>query len=204
MTGKLTASKPTPSPAANNKESRRPTAKCRGKGFGIKRATPGGYGGKPPGVAFIGAPTGARNAGIGAPAGDQSTGMHVTPIRPHVRQERIRSESGDRRKLALRARGSAVIWRTARLPPIALTSRRTVAAVALGKPGLVSLEPRGTARVTTVRDDDSEIGESDRSERGYHRKPARVIQEQHDGHHEADHPDAHHHQVSALPLIYLS
>jgi hypothetical protein len=27
------------------------------------RATPGGYGGKPPGVAFIGAPTGARNAG---------------------------------------------------------------------------------------------------------------------------------------------
>src|ERR1700722_6900879 len=27
------------------------------------RATPGGYGGKPPGVAFIGVPTGARNAG---------------------------------------------------------------------------------------------------------------------------------------------
>jgi hypothetical protein len=27
------------------------------------RATPGGYGGKPPGVAIIGAPTGARNAG---------------------------------------------------------------------------------------------------------------------------------------------
>src|SRR5450755_3617009 len=26
-------------------------------------ATPGGYGGKPPGVAFIGVPTGARNAG---------------------------------------------------------------------------------------------------------------------------------------------
>ncbi len=28
-----------------------------------QRATPGGYGGKPPGVAFIGVPTGARNAG---------------------------------------------------------------------------------------------------------------------------------------------
>src|SRR5215831_2817074 len=27
------------------------------------RATPGGYGGKPPGVAIIGVPTGARNAG---------------------------------------------------------------------------------------------------------------------------------------------
>jgi hypothetical protein len=42
------------------------------------RATPGGYGGKPPGVAFIGVPTGARNAGSGAPTGDQSTAMHVT------------------------------------------------------------------------------------------------------------------------------
>ncbi len=30
---------------------------------GENRATPGGYGGKPPGVAFIGVPTGARNAG---------------------------------------------------------------------------------------------------------------------------------------------
>ena len=30
---------------------------------GEDRATPGGYGGKPPGVAFIGVPTGARNAG---------------------------------------------------------------------------------------------------------------------------------------------
>jgi hypothetical protein len=64
-------------------------------GMAKKRATPGGYGGKPPGVAFIGAPTGARNAGNGAPAGDQSTGKHVTPNRPHVRQDRIRSESGD-------------------------------------------------------------------------------------------------------------
>src|SRR5579875_1147558 len=33
------------------------------------RATPGGYGGKPPGVAFIGAPTGARNAGYRCPSG---------------------------------------------------------------------------------------------------------------------------------------
>jgi len=62
---------------------------------GKERATPGGYGGKPPGVAFIGAPTGARNAGNGAPAGDQSTGKHVTPNRPQVRQDRIRSESQD-------------------------------------------------------------------------------------------------------------
>ena len=63
------------------------------------RATPGGYGGKPPGVAFIGAPTGARNAGNGAPAGDQSTGKHVTPNPPLVRQDRITSESRHGRPL---------------------------------------------------------------------------------------------------------
>jgi hypothetical protein len=38
-----------------------------------KRATLGGYGGKPPSVADISVPTGARNAGSGAPTGDQST-----------------------------------------------------------------------------------------------------------------------------------
>src|SRR5262249_12344868 len=59
-----------------------PGETLRASGEGPKapeqRATPGGYGGKPPGVAFIGVPTGARNAGSGAPTGDQSTGMHVT------------------------------------------------------------------------------------------------------------------------------
>jgi hypothetical protein len=60
---------------------------------GKDKATPGGYGGKPPGVAFIGAPTGARNAGTGAPAGDQSTGKHVTPNPPLVRQDRTTSGS---------------------------------------------------------------------------------------------------------------
>jgi energy-coupling factor transporter ATP-binding protein EcfA2 len=45
-----------------------------------KRATQGGYGGKPPCVAIIGVPTGARNAGKGAPTGDQSTDMSITHV----------------------------------------------------------------------------------------------------------------------------
>ena len=65
---------------------------------GEHRATPGGYGGKPPGVAFIGVPTGARNAGSGAPTGDQSTGMHVTRNPPLVCQDPPRSPSRDRRR----------------------------------------------------------------------------------------------------------
>src|SRR5580692_7492692 len=53
----------------------------------MKRATPGGYGGKPPGVAIIGAPTGARSAGSGAPTGDQSTDMNGTRPTPRMCQD---------------------------------------------------------------------------------------------------------------------
>jgi hypothetical protein len=62
---------------------------------GEHRATPGGYGGKPPGVAFIGVPTGARNAGSGAPTGDQSTDMNVTRKRPPLCQDPITTRSPD-------------------------------------------------------------------------------------------------------------
>ena len=51
-------------------------------------ATPGGYGGKPPGVAFIGVPTGARNAGRCSDGGPEHR-MHVTPKTPLARQDRF-------------------------------------------------------------------------------------------------------------------
>ena len=51
------------------------------------RATPGGYGGKPPGVAIIGLPTGARKAGSGALTGDQSTDMNRTRAAPCMCQD---------------------------------------------------------------------------------------------------------------------
>src|SRR5690349_16612862 len=59
------------------------------------RATPGGYGGKPPGVAFIGVPTGARNAGSDAPTGDQSIDMNRTRKHPLVCQDPITTRSRD-------------------------------------------------------------------------------------------------------------
>ena len=65
-------------------------------------ATPGGYGGKPPGVAFIGVSTGARNAGSGAPTGDQSTDMNATRKPPRTCQDPITSAS--REKCPARAR----------------------------------------------------------------------------------------------------
>ncbi len=60
-----------------------------------KRATPGGYGGKPPGVAIIGVPTGARNAGSGAPTGDQSTDMNGTRLTPRMCQDLMTTKSRD-------------------------------------------------------------------------------------------------------------
>src|SRR5579864_2524029 len=62
---------------------------------GEYRATPGGYGGKPPGVAIIGVPTGARNAGSGAPTGDQSTDTNATRKLPPMCQDPITSRSQD-------------------------------------------------------------------------------------------------------------
>jgi len=49
--------------------------------------------------AIIGVPTGARNAGMGAPTGDQSTNLHVTPIPPGPSQESARRSSNRRNLL---------------------------------------------------------------------------------------------------------
>jgi hypothetical protein len=80
---------------------------------GEHRATPGGYGGKPPGVAIIGVPTGARNAGSGAPTGDQSTDMNATRKHPLVCQDPITTRSqadAEQRNQLSPPRGRAARW----------------------------------------------------------------------------------------------
>jgi hypothetical protein len=78
---------------------RPPEEHCEPPARGLKspehRATPGGYGGKPPGVAIIGVPTGARNAGSDAPTGDQSIDMNRTRKHPLVCQDPITTGSRD-------------------------------------------------------------------------------------------------------------
>ena len=97
------------SPAFPRNQARIPTRRPEGRHAGIRgsspgntearqrrakiRATPGGYGGKPPGVAIIGVPTGARNAGSGALTGDQSTDMNATRKHPLVCQDPIATRS---------------------------------------------------------------------------------------------------------------
>ena len=79
-----------PSPRTGTASPRRSRVKS-----GEHRATPGGYGGKPPGVAIIGVPTGARNAGSDAPTGDQSIDMNGTRKHPPVCQDPITTGSRD-------------------------------------------------------------------------------------------------------------
>jgi hypothetical protein len=85
--------------ASGSPESRPPGRALRAPGEGPERpehrATPGGYGGKPPGVAIIGVPTGARNAGSDAPTGDQSIDMNRTRKHPLVCQDPITTRSRD-------------------------------------------------------------------------------------------------------------
>jgi hypothetical protein len=111
---------------------------------GEHRATPGGYGGKPPGVAIIGVPTGARNAGSGAPTGDQSTDMNVTRKRPGLCQDPITTGSRaepeqanhEPDKLSLE-RGPAGRWP---FPPVA--SGGTVGSRVAGTFAWYSMKPR--------------------------------------------------------------
>ena len=69
------------------------------------RATPGGYGGKPPGVAFIGVPTGARNAGRCSDGGPEHH-VHGTPKPPLVRQDLI---TGSARRGCFPNRGTGLV-----------------------------------------------------------------------------------------------
>src|SRR5689334_15044188 len=94
-----TASTPHGQSAASGSGVVPPDEHCEPPPRGLKapehRATPGGYGGKPPGVAIIGVPTGARNAGSDAPTGDQSIDMNRTRKHPPVCQDPITTRSRD-------------------------------------------------------------------------------------------------------------
>ena len=121
---------------------RREPSRSRPEG-GEHRATPGGYGGKPPGVAIIGVPTGARNAGSGAPTGDQSTDMNVTRKRPRLCQDPITTESRDGAEQANHERDKLSLERGRAgwpFPPVA--SGGTVRSRVAGTFGLYSMKPR--------------------------------------------------------------
>ena len=168
-------------------------------------ATPGGYGGKPPGVAFIGVPTGARNAGCGAPTGDQSTDMNATRKPPRMCQDPITSAS---RVSADRVHR-----------PRALSTRRRVAEALLTgswtwlRTGLTRRDPpfwkiwailhesANVVRLTApVCENHGHVWDEDRKNCRYRGHPSQVVDEQENRDAEADRAEGHHDEVTALPV----
>ena len=183
-------------------------------------ATPGGYGGKPPGVAFIGVSTGARNAGSGAPTGDQSTDMNRTRKPPRTCQDPITSTSREkcpawwRRGRALAACGRATnavlslagarrarSGRRAGRIRRACWARLTRQYATFCRFWPILQESANVVRLATaVGEDDRNVRNEDREDRRYGREPAQMVHEQQNGDPEADGAKRHHDEVSALPV----
>src|SRR5580693_4475576 len=179
------------------------------KGPETKRATPGGYGGKPPGVAFIGVPTGARNAGSGTPTGDQGTDMNGTRRAPPMCQDLISTESQELTVVTRLTRsGNAFAHLTYSRDDLAFIFRvGTGAGAGVGgraerrPPRPVLEEPALVVRLApAVGEDDRDVRDDDRADGRNQGKPAHVGEEQHHRDREADGPDAHHQQVPVLPV----
>jgi hypothetical protein len=166
---------------------------------------------------------------VGAPAGDQSTGKHVTPNLPLVRQDRITRQSHHHGRLVRRF---SAVWRYSNGGRQALCPGRADDDRSTGGNCLVSGRRRLTGRDVTalvlasvgrhvkirgvrlvlaeaarrgrlpaaVGEHDSKVRNDQRTDRGDRGKPAEMIDKEQDRGDEADSPDAHHDQVPALAV----
>src|SRR5262245_28573333 len=161
-----------------------PPSPRRGAKSPEHRATPGGYGGKPPGVAIIGVPTGARNAGSDAPTGDQSIDMNRTRKHPLVCQDPITTGSRDEpeqaqsvRRLVIAGSGSGADGAAA-VSAVCLSGRAGVAGD--GQVRLVLHEAAGVVGLAAaVGEHYGEIRNDDGTDGGYRDEPAEVVDEHH-------------------------
>jgi hypothetical protein len=152
----------------------------------------------------------------GAPTGDQSTAMHVTPKPPLVRQDRITSRSGHglvlsacsavsgrlfrlcflaKRPGRLRPRGCPLRGGPPSRPPGCV--RGNVAFWQAWLVGTKTSSPSGLA--AAVGDHYGEIGDGDSAHRRNPRPPPRARDEQGNRGRKTSDPDSHHDQVAALP-----
>src|SRR5215469_8917570 len=84
-------------------------------------------------------------------------------------------------------------------PIRALATRRRLES--LRQVRLVRPEPAAAGRLAAaIGEDDREVRDRDRADRGDGGQPPEAVDEQHDRDHEADEPDAHHDQVPALTV----
>ncbi len=179
------------------------------------RATPGGYGGKPPGVAFIGVPTGARNAGRcsdGGPEHRYACYTETPPCASRPDYEQIgpapvllgRSAVSRllfrlcflaKRRGRLRAGGRPLRGGPPSRPPGCVRGD-----VAFWQPWLVGTKtPGASGLAAAVGDHYGEIGDGDSTYRRNRRPPPRARDEQGNRGRKTSDPDSHHDQVAALP-----
>ena len=152
----------------------------------------------------------------GAPTGDQSTAMHVTPKPPLVRQDRITSRSGTHTRLGGRSALSLLLFRVCFLAkragwlrpgrrrlrgrPLSRPSGCARGDVARRQPWFVGPKSRGASGLTAaVGDHHGEIGDGDSTDRRNRRPPAGALHEQGNRGRKTSDPDSHHDQVAALP-----
>jgi hypothetical protein len=152
----------------------------------------------------------------GAPTGDQSTAMHVTPKPPLVRQDRITSRSVPHHVLLGRSAVSRLLFRPCFLakrlgrlrpggrPPRDGPPSRPPGCVrgdvAFWQPWLVGPKTGGASGLSaTVGDHYGEIGDGDSTHCRNRRQPPRAPDEQGNRGRKTSDPDSHHDQVAALP-----
>jgi hypothetical protein len=180
------------------------------------RATPGGYGGKPPGVAFIGVPTGARNAGRCSDGGPEHRYACYTETPPCASRPDYKQIWPPTRALGYRSAVSRLLFSPcflAKRPGRRRPGRRHFGSrppsrpsgcvrggVALGQPGLVGTKTSGAGRLTAaVSDHYGEIGDGDSAHGRNRSQPARAPDEQGNRGPKTSDPDSHHDQVAARP-----
>jgi hypothetical protein len=152
----------------------------------------------------------------GAPTGDQSTAMHVTPKPPLVRQDRITSRSGPAPVLLGRSAVSRLLFRLcflAKRPGRLRAGGRPLRGgppsrppgcvrgdVAFWQPWLVGTKtPGASGLAATVGEHNGEIGDGDSTCRRNRRPPPGARDEQGNRGRKTSDPDSHHDQVAALP-----
>ena len=152
----------------------------------------------------------------GAPTGDQSTAMHVTPKPPLVRQDRIKADLATHTRLAGRSALSLLLFRACFLAkragwlrpgrrrlgrgPPSRPSGCVRGDVACRQPRFVGPKTSGASGLTAaVGDHHGEIGDGDSTDCGNRRPPAGARHEQGNRGRKTSDPDSHHDQVAALP-----
>ncbi len=168
-------------------------------------ATPGGYGGKPPGVAFIGVPTGARKRRQRCPDGGPEHRYECYTETPrYVSRPNYECISGEvRSRSAMSRLGRALTVRGPIANALMSGSRASLSRrnASLRQVWPILHESTNVVRLTSpVGENDRNVRDENRENGRYSGEPPEVVEEQEDRDTKADGAEGHHDEVPALPV----